>query len=99
MYGDIVGSRARVAIQPYDSHGNITLTGLAVISVLLAGDVPGASDGLRDTLPLALNWTSPWGGEGGSFANRTAYAQRGTREHWLPWSIPRSPVRSQISHS
>ncbi len=89
MYGDIIGSRARVAIQPYDSHGNITLTGLAVISVLLAGDVPGASDGLRDTLPLALNWTSPWGGEDGGFANGTAYAQWVTGDILFAWNILR----------
>ena len=37
MYGDLIGSRARVAIQPYDSHGNLALTHLAVITVLLAG--------------------------------------------------------------
>ena len=97
MYHDIIGSRARVAINPYDSHGNVTLTHLAVITVLLAGDVPDASVGLRDTLPLALNWTSPWGGEDGGFANGTAYAQWVTGETLVAWNILRWTVGIDIA--
>src|SRR5438093_8555392 len=75
VYKDIIGSRARVAIHPYDSHGNVTLTYLAAMSAVLAGDVPEAQSWLRDALPLAIHWTSPWGGEDGGFGNGTAYAQ------------------------
>jgi hypothetical protein len=89
MYGDIIGTRARVAVHPYDSHGNHTLTFLALITVLLAGDLPEAYAGLRDTLPLALSWISPWGGEDGGFGNGTAYAQWITGDFLVPWSILR----------
>jgi len=53
IYNDIIGSRARVAVQPYDSHGNQTLLQLAAISVLLAGDLVQAQDWLRRALPRA----------------------------------------------
>ncbi|MBI3043076.1 MAG: heparinase II/III family protein [Betaproteobacteria bacterium] len=97
MYYDIIGSRARVAIYPYDSHGNTTLTYLAVICVLLAGDVPEAWVGLRDTLPLALHWTSPWGGEDGGYANGTAYAGWDTGSRLLPWYFLRWAVGVDIA--
>jgi hypothetical protein len=92
MYNDIIGSRARVAIHPYDSHGNVTLTYLAAMSAVLAGDVPNAQSWLRDALPLAIHWTSPWGGEDGGFGNGTAYAQwvtGGNLMAWyvLPWTV------------
>ena len=74
MYNDLIGNRARIAIHPYDSHGNVTLNYLALMTVLLAGDIPEAQGALRETLPLALNWTSPWGGEDGGFGNSSAYA-------------------------
>jgi len=92
MYNDVIGSRARVAIHPYDSHGNVTLTYLAVMTALLAGDIPEAQSGLRDTLPLALNWTSPWGGEDGGFGNGTAYATWTTGDLLVPWYILRWTV-------
>jgi hypothetical protein len=74
MYYDLIGSRARIATNPYDSHGNQALTYLAGITVLLAGDVLDAEGGLRDALPLALHWTSPWGREDGGFGNGTGYS-------------------------
>jgi hypothetical protein len=89
MYADVIGNRPRVAVHPYDSHGNHTLTHLALITVLLAGDVPEAYAGVRDTLPLMLNWISPWGGEDGGFGNGTAYAQWVTGDLLFPWSILR----------
>jgi hypothetical protein len=85
MYNDVIGSRARVAVRPYDSHGNITLSYLAVISILLAGDVPQAANGLRDALPLAIHWTSPWGLEDGGFGNGTAYATWTTGNLLIAW--------------
>jgi hypothetical protein len=85
MYNDLLAGRARIAVHPYDSHGNNTLTHLAVICVLLAGDIPEAQIGLRDALPLALSWTSPWGGEDGGYANGTAYAGWDTGDRLLAW--------------
>jgi hypothetical protein len=85
MYNDLIGARARVAVHPYDSHGNNTLTTLALVCVLLAGDLPEAWNGLRQTLPLALHWTSPWGGEDGGYANGTAYSVWDSGSRLLPW--------------
>ena len=85
MYNDLIGARARVATYPYDSHGNTTLTTLALVCVLLAGDIPEAYNGLAKTLPLALHWTSPWGGEDGGYANGTAYSVWDTASRLLPW--------------
>jgi hypothetical protein len=85
MYNDIIGSRSRLAVYPYDSHGNVTLLYLAAMSVLLAGDVSQAQTGLRDALPLALHWTSPWGVEDGGFGNGTAYATWTTGDSLLAW--------------
>jgi hypothetical protein len=97
MYDDLIRGRARIAIHPYDSHGNQTLTFLALITVLLAGDVPEAEGGLRDTLPLALNWTSPWGGEDGGFGNGTSYSHWVTGEALIPWYILRWVVGVDIA--
>ncbi len=92
MYNDVIGTRARVAVRPYDSHGNITLTYLAVITVLLAGDVPQAEIGLHDALPLAIHWTSPWGLEDGGFGNGTAYATWTTGSLLIAWYVLRWTV-------
>ncbi len=97
MYNDVIGSRSRIAIHPYDSHGNITLTYLAVMTVLLAGDIPEAQYGLRDTLPLALNWTSPWGGEDGGFGNGSAYATWTSGDLLVPWYSLRWTVGVDIA--
>src|SRR6185295_8363922 len=97
MYNDIIGSRARVAVHPYDSHGNVTLTYLALITVLVAGDVPQAQVGLRDALPLAIHWTSPWGGEDGGFANGTAYAGWVVGGSLIPWYILRWAVGVDVA--
>ncbi len=85
MYNDLIAGRARIAMRPYDSHGNVTLNYLALICVLLAGDVPQADGGLRDTLPLAIHWTSPWGLEDGGFGNGTAYATWTTGNLLIAW--------------
>ena len=96
IYNDIIGGRARIAVHPYDSHGNVTLTYLAAITVLIAGDIPEAQGGLRDTLPLALNWTSPWGGEDGGFGNGSAYATWTAGDLLVPWYILRWTVGVDI---
>ena len=85
MYGDVIGSRARIAIHPYDSHRNVILNYLAGICVLLAAEIPEAWGCVRDTLPLAMNWTSPWGGEDGGFGNGTAYATFTSGDQLVAW--------------
>jgi Heparinase II/III-like protein/Domain of unknown function (DUF4962) len=97
IYSDLIGGRARVAVHPYDSHGNHTLTFLAVIAVLLAGDVAEAQIGVRDALPLALHWTSPWGGEDGGFGNGTFYAGWDTGDKLVPWYVLRWAVGVDIA--
>lgn len=97
MYHDVAGNGARLAVHPYDSHGNQTLTYVAMASTLLAGDLPAADQWLRDTLPLTLNWLSPWGGEDGGFANGTAYAQWTTGDLLIPWSFLRWTVGVDVA--
>lgn len=97
MYNDLIGARARVATYPYDSHGNTTLTVLALVCVLLAGDIPEAYNGLAQTLPLALHWTSPWGGEDGGYANGTAYSVWDTASRLLPWYALRWAVGVDVA--
>ena len=97
MYNDLIGGRARIAIHPYDSHGNVTLTTLGVMSTLLAGDLPEAEIWLRDALPLALNWLSPWGGEDGGFGNGTAYAQWTAGDSLIGWYALRWIVGIDVS--
>jgi heparinase II/III-like protein/uncharacterized protein DUF4962/Big-like domain-containing protein len=97
MYNDLIGSRARVAIQPYDSHRNHTLNYLGAIAVLLAGDIPEAQNWLRDALPLALHWTSPWGGEDGGFGNGSAYAHWVTGGSLATWYVLRWTVDVDIA--
>lgn len=69
MYNDIIGSRARISKAPRDSHANQTLTFVALISTLLAGDLSEASTWVPNSLPLALNAISPWGSDESGFAN------------------------------
>lgn len=97
MYNDVIGgSRARIAVHPYDSHGSHTLIQLAGICVLLAADIPGAWSCVRDTLPLALHWTSPWGGEDGGFGNGTNYAHFANGDSRLAWYTLRWAVGVDI---
>ncbi|MGE5467800.1 MAG: heparinase II/III family protein, partial [Ignavibacteria bacterium] len=72
LYNDLIGTRARIAQQPRDSHANQALQYLPVLEGMIAGDYPTASQTwLPNTLPLALNAINPWGGEEGGFANAT----------------------------
>lgn len=97
IYNDLIGSRARIAIHPYDSHRNVTLTVLAAVSTVLAGDIPEAETWLRDALPLALHWTSPWGGEDGGFGNGSAYATWTTGQLLLGWYTLRWTVGVDVA--
>ena len=69
MVDDIV---PKVSSYPYDSHGNVTLTIVAAIATLMAGDIAEADRWMTDTVPMAVAWTSPWGGPDGGFGNGTA---------------------------
>lgn len=60
--------------QPRDSHRQVAAGMVAVMSTLLVGDLRAARTWLKDLLPLAVNMTSPWGGEEGGYANGTAYS-------------------------
>ena len=87
MYADVV---PRLAAYPYDSHGNITLTIVAAIAALTVGEIPEAETWLRDALPLAVIWTSPWGGQDGGFANGTAQLFWDTGSNLPAWYVLRN---------
>jgi hypothetical protein len=77
IYNDLIGTRARISVQPRDSHASQALQYLPVIAAMVAGDLPIAGNvWLPNTLPLALNAIDPWGGEESGFANATAQG------HW-----------------
>jgi hypothetical protein len=75
---------------PYDSHGNVTLTLVAAMGVLLAGDLPEADAWVQEAVPLAIAWTSPWGWEDGGFGNGTAQAFWDTGSNLPAWQILRN---------
>lgn len=87
MFEDVV---PRLGRYPYDSHGNVTLTAVAAIGVLMAGDLPEAEDWMAGALPLAAVWTSPWGGPDGGFANGTAQMLWDTGSHLPAWYVLRN---------
>ncbi|KHD87612.1 MAG: hypothetical protein OM95_13575 [Bdellovibrio sp. ArHS] len=69
MYNDIIGTRSRISVNPRDSHGNQTLTIVAVIASLVVGDLPEANTWFTNALPQAVNAINPWADEDGGFAN------------------------------
>ncbi|HET7730090.1 MAG TPA: DUF4962 domain-containing protein [Usitatibacter sp.] len=87
MYADVV---PRLAAYPYDSHGNVTLTIVAAIAALTAGDLPEADKWLREALPVAVIWTSPWGHQDGGFANGTAQMFWDTGSNLPAWYVLRN---------
>ena len=87
MYKDVVN---RLGAYPYDSHANLTLTIVAAIGALTAGDIPEADRWLQDALPLAVVWTSPWGWQDGGFANGTAQLFWDTGSNLPAWYVLRN---------
>jgi hypothetical protein len=87
MYADVI---PRLAAYPYDSHGNVTLAIVAAIAALTVGDIPEADAWLRDTLPVAVIWTSPWGHQDGGFANGTAQMFWDTGSNLPAWYVLRN---------
>jgi hypothetical protein len=87
MFEDIL---PRVSSYPYDSHGNVTLNIVAAIGVLMAGDIPEADAWLREAVPAAVAWTSPWGWQDGGFANGTEQMFWDTGSNLLAWVVMRN---------
>ena len=87
----------RIAKYPYDSHGNVTLTLLAAIAALTAGDIPEADQWMKAAFPMAVLWTSPWGWQDGGFGNGTAQMFWDTGENLIAWYVYRNAVGVDIA--
>ena len=95
MYQDVV---TNLAGYPYDSHGNITLTIVGAIGVLMAGEIPDADAWVKEALPQAIVWTSPWGGNDGGFGNGTAQAFWDTGSNLPAWQVIRSATGVDLAN-
>lgn len=96
MLAHLTGPRGTNVV-PLDSHGNHSIGKLAVIAVLLAGDVPEAESWLHESLPLHLHLISPWGGEDGGYANGTGYALWDAGDSFVDWHILRWATGVDVS--
>ncbi len=86
MYEDM----ARLSGYPYDSHGNVTLTIVGAIGALMAGEFPEAERWVKETIPQAVVWTSPWGWRDGGFANGTSQMFWDTGSNLPAWNVLRN---------
>jgi hypothetical protein len=75
---------------PYDSHGNLTLTIMAAIAALVAGDIPEADTWVVTSVPMAVVWTSPWGEGDGGFGNGSMQGLWDTGSNLLAWYVLRN---------
>ncbi len=89
MFHDIA---PRISRYPYDSHGNVSLTLVAAIGALMAGDIPEADEWLKGTISMAIVWTSPWGGPDGGFGNGTAQMFWDAGSNLTAWYVFRSAL-------
>ena len=94
MYDDVV---TRLAGYPYDSHGNLTLMMVAAIGALTAGEIPEADTWVKEALPLAVVWTSPWGWKDGGFANGTQQLFWDTGSQLPAWYILKNAAGVDLS--
>ena len=94
MFDDI---GPRISKYPMDSHGNVSLTLLAAIGTLMAGDLPEADEWLRSTISMALAWTSPWGEQDGGFGNGTAQMFWDTGSNLPAWYVFRSALGVDVA--
>jgi hypothetical protein len=94
MFEDIM---KRITVYPYDSHGNITLNVVAAIGVLMAGEIVEADDWVKEAVPAAVAWTSPWGWQDGGFANGTAQAFWDTGSNLTAWYVLRDAAGVDLS--
>ncbi|HYE92976.1 MAG TPA: DUF4962 domain-containing protein, partial [Terriglobales bacterium] len=87
----------RLAGYPYDSHGNVTLTIVAAIGVLMAGELPEADRWVKEAIPLAVVWTSPWGWSDGGFGNGTQQMFWDTGSNLPAWNVLRNAAGVDLS--
>ena len=86
MRGSLTGS---IEVHPRDSIGSKTLVTMAVVSSLIAPDLPEATTWLNETLPLALNLISPWSGDDGGFSSGVTQGFLDLGDQLLPWYVLR----------
>jgi hypothetical protein len=86
MYNEYIAT-SEITKNPYDSHGNLTLTIMAAIASLVAGDIPEADKWVVATVPMAIAWTSPWGNGDGGFGNGTTQGLWDTGSNLLAWYV------------
>jgi hypothetical protein len=86
MFADL----ARTTTSPYDSHGNVTLNTVAAIGALMAGDIPEADEWVKEAIPAAVAWTSPWGAQDGGFGNGTTQGFWDAGSNLPTWYILRN---------
>jgi hypothetical protein len=86
MYNEYIAT-GEITKYPYDSHGNLTLTIMAAIASLVAGDIPDADKWVVATVPMAVAWTSPWGNGDGGFGNGTTQGLWDTGSNLLAWYV------------
>jgi hypothetical protein len=94
MFDDLA---PRISKNPMDSHGNVSLTILAAIGALMAGDLPEADTWLRSTISMAIVWTSPWGEQDGGFGNGTAQMFWDTGSNIIAWYVYRNALGIDLS--
>jgi hypothetical protein len=94
MFVDVM---QKLMAYPYDSHGNITLNTVAAIGVLMAGEIPEADTWVKEAVPAAVAWTSPWGWQDGGFANGTAQAFWDTGENLPTWYVLKNAAGVDLS--
>src|SRR5258708_14561785 len=62
----------------------------AAIGSLMAGHIPEADQWVKEALPAAVVWTSPWGWQDGGFGNGTAQGFWDTGPNLPEWNIFRN---------
>ena len=96
MYNEYIATN-EITKNPYDSHGNLTLTIMAAIASLVAGDIPEADKWVVSTVPMAIAWTSPWGNGDGGFGNGTTQGMWDTGSNLLAWYVLKNATGIDIA--
>ena len=97
MYNAYV-SRSEITRAPYDSHGILSLTVMAAISSLVAGDIPEADQWAATLVPMAVVWTSPWGYADGGFGNGTTQGLWDAASNLLAWYVIKGATGIDLSN-
>jgi len=90
-------SRSDITRAPYDSHGILSLTVMAAISSLVAGDLPEADQWAATLVPMAVVWTSPWGYLDGGFGNGTTQGLWDAASNLLAWYVLKGATGIDLS--